>query len=56
MCLSLSFSSIKNRLQRKFHCYEIFKNTYSEEHLCMAASGLTLKSDWLEPCFWTVAF
>ena len=28
-----------------FYCCEIFKNTYFEEHLCRAASELTLESD-----------
>ena len=33
-----------------------FKNTYFEEHLRTDASELTLESDCLELCFWTVAF
>ena len=37
------------------HLCEIFKNTYFEEHLCTAASELTLQSDCLELCFW-IAF
>ena len=39
-----------------FSCCEIFKNTYVEEHLVMAASELTLESDSLELCFWTIDF
>ena len=38
-----------------FSCSEIFKNTYFEEHMRTAASELTLRSDCLELCFWTVA-
>ena len=38
----------------KYLC-EIFKNTYFEEHLRMAASELALRSDCLELCFF-VAF
>ena len=38
----------------KHHC-EIFKNTYFEEYLHMAASELTLQSDCLKLCFW-IAF
>ena len=34
---------------------EIFKNTYFEKHLRMAASELALRSDYLEFCFW-IAF
>ena len=34
------------------HLYEIFKNTYFEEDLHMAASELTSRSDSLELCFW----
>ena len=34
---------------------EIFKNIYFKEHLCTAASELTLQSDCLELCFW-IAF
>ena len=33
----------------------MFKKTYFEEHLHTAASELTLESDCLEICFWTVA-
>ena len=33
------------------HLYEIFKNTYFEEHLHTAASKLTLCSDCLVFCF-----
>ena len=39
-----------------FSWCEIFKNTYFEEHLRTAASELTLRSDCLDLCFWTVAF
>ena len=38
----------------KHHC-EIFKNTYLEEYLHMAASELTSQSDCLKLCFW-IAF
>ena len=34
------------------YLFEIFKNTYFEEHLCTAASALTLQRDCLEFCFW----
>ena len=32
-----------------------WENTYFDEHLCTAASELTLQSDCLELCFW-IAF
>ena len=32
------------------------RNSYFKEHLRTAASGLTLQSDCLKLCFWTVAF
>ena len=35
---------------------QTFKNTYFGEHLRTTASELTLESDCLELCFWTVAF
>ena len=35
---------------------EIFKNIYFEEDLRTATSELTLGSDYLGFCFWTVAF
>ena len=37
-----------------FCCWEIFKNTCFEEHLRTAASELTLESDCLELCIWTI--
>ena len=37
-----------------FLCYEILKNAYVEEYLVTAASELTLESDYLELCFWSV--
>ena len=37
------------------HQCENFKSNYFEEHLCTAASELTLWSDCLELCFW-IAF
>ena len=37
------------------HLCEIFKDTYFEENLHMAAFELTLQSDCLELCFW-IAF
>ena len=37
------------------HLCGIFKNTYFEEHLHMAASELTLQSDFLKLCIW-IAF
>ena len=37
-----------------FCCWEIFKNTCFEEHLRTAASELTLESDYLELCIWTI--
>ena len=39
-----------------FSCCEIFKNTYFKEHMHMVASELTLRSDCLELCVWTVTF
>ena len=37
-----------------FCCWEIFKNIYFEEHLRAAASELSLESDCLELCIWTI--
>ena len=34
------------------HQCEILKNSYFEEYLWIAASELTLLSDYLELCFW----
>ena len=41
-----------------FSCgyYEMFKDTYFEEHLRTAASEVTLGSDCLGLSFWTAAF
>ena len=41
-----------------FSCkyWKISKNTYLEEHLCAAASELTLGSDCLGLSFWRIAF
>ena len=41
-----------------FSCehYKIFKNTYFEEHLCTAASEVTLEGDCLGLSFWRNAF
>ena len=57
LCWSLFFSSIKKKTPTQmFYCCEIFKKAYYEEHLCAVASELTLQTDCLEFCFWTVAF
>ena len=48
---------MKSRLQHK--CLPVAKflrKTHFEEHLRTAACELTLRSDYLELCFWTVAF
>ena len=37
------------------HLSEIFKNTYFEEHLHLAASKLTVRSDCFKLCVW-IAF
>ena len=39
-----------------YEYWEISKNTYFEEHLCTAASEVTLESDCLGLSFWRVAF
>ena len=52
LCWSLFFINfVKKSFQYK--CFPIMKFL---EHLRMAASELTLRSDWLELCIWTVAF
>ena len=48
---------IEKRLQPScFPVAKFLQNTYFEEHMRMAASELTLRSDCLELFFWTVAF
>ena len=48
---------IKKMLQHRcFPVANFLRNTYFEEHLRAAASELSLRSDCLEICFWTVAF
>ena len=54
-CVGVFLSTLLKTLTQAFYCCEIFKNTYFEEHLRTAASKLTLKSDYLELCLWTVA-
>ena len=51
-----SCNFIKERLQYRCFLAKFLRNSYFEEHLRTTASGLTLQSDCLKPCFWTVAF
>ena len=51
-----SCNIIKERLQYRCFLAKFLRNSYFEEHLRTAASGLTLQNDCLKLCFWTVAF